>query len=38
MYVESREIHTAEPRVPEPNASEVAIAIGKAKKTLITRY
>ena len=32
------EIHTAEPLVPEPSASEVELAIDKLKKSQIARY
>jgi hypothetical protein len=36
--VRQTEIHTAEPPVPQPRASEVEMAIEKLKKTYITRY
>jgi len=32
------EIHTAEPLVPEPSASEIELAIDKLKKSQIVRY
>jgi len=36
--VAQTEIHTAEPLVPEPSASEVEMAIDKLKKSQIARY
>jgi len=36
--VRQKEIHTAEPLVPEPSAFEVEMAIEKLKKTQIVRY
>jgi len=36
--IRQAEIHTVEPLVPEPSAFEVELAIGKLKKSQITRF